>query len=433
MLRFAPSPTGDMHIGNLRVAIFNYIVSKQLNEGLIIRIEDTDKERNIEGKDKEILEILNLFSIEYKSVFYQSENLKYHQKMALQLMTQNKAFACFCSDDKLLELKEESIKKGIAFRYDGFCETLSDETVLNTNAPFTVRLKKPEHNIKFTDLLKGDFEYAPFDVDSFIILRQDKTPTYNYACSVDDMLMDISMVIRGEDHVSNTPKQIHIRESLGYEKEIKYVHLPIILNAQTGKKMSKRDDASSVKWLIDEGFLASAIANYLVLMGNKTPTEIFTLEEAISWFKIENVSKSGARFDIDKLRFINRKHIELLDDMRLSKILGFADNDIGKLAKLYLEEASTIKEIKSKLNNIFSQKSTLEGFEQESQTIKEALKNAPYFENYDDLKDYVVQKTELKGKNLFKPLRYILTGVENGPNLTDIYPFIKNYIGEITK
>ena len=433
MLRFAPSPTGDMHIGNLRVAIFNYIVSKQLNEGLIIRIEDTDKERNIEGKDKEILEILNLFSIEYKSVFYQSENLKYHQKMALQLMTQKKAFACFCSDSKLEELKKESIKKGIAFRYDGFCETLSDETVLNTNAPFTVRLKKPDHNIKFTDLLKGDFEYAPFDIDSFIILRQDKTPTYNYACSVDDMLMDISMVIRGEDHVSNTPKQIHIRESLGYTKEIKYVHLPIILNASTGKKMSKRDDASSVKWLIDEGFLPSAIANYLVLMGNKTPTEIFTLEEAISWFKIENVSKSGAKFDIDKLRFINRKHIELLDDMRLSKILGFADNDIGKLAKLYLEEASTIKEIKVKLNNIFSQKSTLEGFEQESQTIKEVLKNAPYFENYDDLKDYVVQKTELKGKNLFKPLRYILTGVENGPNLTDIYPFIKNYIGEITK
>ena len=433
MLRFAPSPTGDMHIGNLRVAIFNYIVSKQLNEGLIIRIEDTDKERNIEGKDKEILEILNLFSIEYKSVFYQSENLKYHQKMALQLMTQKKAFACFCSDSKLEELKEESIKKGIAFRYDGFCETLSDETVLNTNAPFTVRLKKPDHNIKFTDLLKGDFEYAPFDVDSFIILRQDKTPTYNYACSVDDMLMDISMVIRGEDHVSNTPKQIHIRESLGYTKEIKYVHLPIILNASTGKKMSKRDDASSVKWLIDEGFLPSAIANYLVLMGNKTPTEIFTLEEAISWFKIENVSKSGAKFDIDKLRFINRKHIELLEDMRLSKILGFADNDIGKLAKLYLEEASTIKEIKVKLNNIFSQKSTLEGFEQESQTIKEVLKNSPYFENYDDLKDYVVQKTELKGKNLFKPLRYILTGVENGPNLTDIYPFIKNYIGEITK
>ena len=142
MLRFAPSPTEDMHIGNLRVAIFNYIVSKQLNEDLIIRIEDTDVERNIEGKDKEILEILNLFSIEYKSVMYQSDSLKYHQKMALQLMTQKKAYACFCSDTKLDELKEESIKDGKPFRYDGFCETLSDETVLNTNAPFTVRIKK---------------------------------------------------------------------------------------------------------------------------------------------------------------------------------------------------------------------------------------------------------------------------------------------------
>ena len=433
MLRFAPSPTGDMHIGNLRVAIFNYIVSKQLNEGLIIRIEDTDKARNIEGKDKEILEILNLFSIDYVSVFYQSDNLKYHQKMALQLMTQKKASACFCSDTKLEELKEESIKKGIPFRYDGFCETLSDETVLNTNAPFTVRLKKPDHNIKFTDVLKGDFDYAPFDVDSFIILRQDKTPTYNYACSVDDMLMDISMVIRGEDHVSNTPKQIHIRESLGYTKEIKYVHLPIILNAQTGKKMSKRDDASSVKWLIEQGFLPSAIANYLVLIGNKTPTEIFTLEEAIKWFKIENVSKSGAKFDIDKLRFINRKHIEMLDEMRLSKILGFADENIGKLAKLYLEEASTIKEIKAKLDDIFSVKTTLEGFEEESKKVKEVLQKTSYFESYDDLKNHVTENTALKGKNLFKPLRYILTGVENGPNLADIYPFIKNYIGEIVR
>ncbi|WP_418185589.1 glutamate--tRNA ligase [Aliarcobacter vitoriensis] len=433
MLRFAPSPTGDMHIGNLRVAVFNYIVAKQLNEGLIIRIEDTDKERNIEGKDKEILEILNLFSIEYESLFYQSANLKYHQKMALQLMTEKKAFACFCSDEKLEELKEESIKKGIPFRYDNFCENLSDETVLNTNAPFTVRLKKPEQNIKFTDILKGDFDYAPFDIDSFIILRQDKTPTYNYACSVDDMLMDISIVIRGEDHISNTPKQIHIRNSLGYTKEIKYVHLPIILNAQTGKKMSKRDDASSVKWLIEQGFLPSAIANYLVLMGNKTPTEIFTLEEAIDWFKIENVSKSSAKFDIDKLRFINRKHIEMLDDMRLSKILGFADADIGKLAKLYLEETSTTKEIKSKIDDIFSQKNSLEGFEDEFKIIKESLKNATYFETYDELKNYVVEKTALKGKNLFKPLRFILTGTENGPNLADIYPFIKNYLGEIVR
>ena len=418
MLRFAPSPIEDMNISNLRVAIFNYIVSKQLNEDLIIRIEDIDVERNIEGKDKEIIEILNLFSIEYKSVAHQSDSLKYHQKMALQLMTQKKAYACFCSDSKLDELREESVKDGKPFRYDGFCETLSDDTVLNTNAPFTVRIKEPEKNIKFTD----------FDVDSFIILKQDKTPTYNYACAIDDMIMDISTVIRCENHLFDTPKQIHIRNSLGYTKEIKYIHLPVIVNA-----ISEKDNVISVKYLIEEGFLPSTIANYLVLIGNETPTEIFSLEEAISWFKIENISKDSAKFDIDKLRFINRKHLETIDNLRLSKILGFADTDIGKLGKIFLEEASTIKEIKEKVAPIFAPKTLLPGFEEESLKLKECLKEAPFFDDFEELKKYVSEKTNLKDKNLFKPLRYILTGADNGPNILDIYPLIKNYLGEIVK
>ena len=426
MLRFAPCPTGDMNIENLRIAIFNYIISKQLNEDLIIRIEDIEKERNIDGKDKEILEILNLFSIEYKTVFHQSDSLKYHQKMALQLMTQKKAFACFCSDSKLDELKEESIKNGKTFAYDGFCETLSDDLVLNTNAPFTVRIKKPPYNIKFTDLLKGDFDYTPSDVDSFIILNQDKTPTYNYACAVDDMIMDISIVIRDEKHISNTPKQIHIRESLGYTKEIKYVHLPTISNTQV-------DDSTSVKYLIEEGFLPSAIANYLVLLGNQTPVEIFTLEEAVSWFKIENISKDSVKFDIEKLKFINKKHLEIIDDMRLSKILGFADSDIGKLAKIFLEEVNTIKEIKEKIALIFAPKTSLTDFEEEFTKIKECLQKAPFFNDFEELEKYISNQTNLKGENLAKPLRYVLTGANNGVNISDIYPLIKNYLGEIVK
>jgi glutamyl-tRNA synthetase len=411
-----------MNIENLRVAIFNYIVSKQLNEDLLIRIEDTDKEKNIEGKDKEILEILNLFSIEYKSVVHQSDSLKYHQKIALQFLTQKKAFVCFCSDSKLDELKEESIKNGKTFAYDGFCETLSDETILNTNAPFTIRIKKPEHNIKFSDLLKGKFDCTPDDVDSFIILRQDKTPTYNYACAIDDMITDISTIIRSDEHISDTAKQIFIRESLGYTKEIKYIHLPIIL-----------DDVNSVKWLIDEGFLPSAIANYLVLMGNETPTEIFTLEEAISWFKIENISKDPTNFDIEKLKFINKKHLETMDDMRLSKILGFADTDIGKLAKIFLEEASTIKEIKEKIAQIFAPKSSYDGFEEEFSKVKECLQKAPFFNDFEELKKYISEQTNLKDENLLKPLKYLLTGSTDGVNILDIYPFIKNYLGEIVR
>jgi glutamyl-tRNA synthetase len=426
LLRFAPSITNDMNIDNLRVAIFNYIVSKQLNEDLVIRIDDTDKEKNIDGKDKEILEILNLFSIEYKNVVYQSDSLKYHQKIAMQLLTQKKAFVCFCGDEKLEELKEKAIKEGKQFTYDGFCENLSDEAVLEVNAPFTVRIKKPESNIKFTDLLNGNFDYTPLSVDSFIILRHDKTPTYNYACAIDDMLMDISMVIRGKDNLSNTPKQIHIRNSLSYDKEIKYVHIPTVLNTQNS-------DLNSVKYLIDEGFLPSAIANYLVLLGSETPKEIFTLEEAISWFKIENISKNEQNFDIQKLKLINKKHLETIDDMRLSKILGFADTDIGKLGKIFLEESSTINEIKDNIKLIFASKTTCKDFEIEFEKVKECLKSAPYIDNFEELKEYITKHTDLKDNSLLKPLTYILTGRDSGLDISNIYPLIKNYLGEIIK
>lgn len=423
MLRFALSPTGDMHIGNLRVAIISYILSKQSNEPLLVRIDDTEKNKNIEGKEKEILEILSLFSIDYANAVYQSENLKYHQKLAMQLMGQKNAFACFCGDEKLKELEEKAKSKGKVYSYDGFCETLSDETVLNCNAPFTVRIKKPENSISFTDSLQGEFEYKPYEVDYFYILTHDKSPTYNYACAIDDMLSNISTVVRGEEHLLNTARQIHIRNCLNYDKEINYIHLKNIKNAEE----------NPVKNFITEGFLPSAIANYLVLLGNETPSEIFSLEEAIEWFDIEKISKDEIKFDIEKLREINKKHLEMIDDLRLSKILGFADSDIGKLGKLFLEEACTIKEIKSKLEPIFAPKSTCVGFEEQFVEIKVCLNDAPYFDDFNDLKAYIMDKTGLEGENLSKPLACILTGRENGPDLSKIYVLIKNYLGEIVK
>ncbi len=431
MLRFAPSPTGDMHIGNLRVALINHILSKQLNEELLIRIEDTDKKRNIDGKEKEILELLTLFSVNFTRVVHQSENLKYHSQMAMKLLLDKKAFNCFCSDEALEIDREKAKADKLPYRYSGFCETISNEAKFECNAPFTVRIQKPLNSIKFTDAIKGDFNYKPFDVDSFIILRQDKTPTYNFACAVDDMLFDISTIIRGEDHISNTPKQIHIRESLGYTKEITYAHLPMILNMETGQKMSKRDNASSIKWLIDEGFLPVAISNYIILLGYNPPTEIFTLEEAESWFDINKISRSSAKFDIQKLKFINREHIKIMDELRLSKILGYADKDIGKLAKIYIEECDTINEIKSRLTNIFTDKDNLENFEAEFKLLKECLEKAPYIDEINDLKEYITQQTGLEDEKLFTPLRYALTGAINGPNLSGIYPLIKNYLGEI--
>lgn len=430
MLRFAPSPTGDMHIGNLRVALFNYIVAKQRGEELIVRIEDTDKERNIEGKDQEILEILALFGIEYSQTMYQSENVRFHSAMALQLLHEKKAFNCFCTPTILETKREAAVAQKKAYRYDGTCHNLPAELVIDNMNPFTVRLLKPSGPIATEDHIKGKISFNADEVDSFIIMRQDKTPTYNFACAVDDMLSDISLVIRGEDHMSNTPKQIHIRKSLGYEKNIEYAHLPIILN-ELGKKMSKRDDASSVKWLLEEGYLPSAISNYLILIGNKVPTEIFTIEEALEWFKIENIAKAPARFDIDKLKFINREHLKRMDAKEISRYVGFADEEIGNLAHLYLEEAGTTKELKAKIKTIFNPKIIPEEFLESSSILKETIKKAPYFETYDEFKTYISKESGLKGKYLFKSLRLLLTGAEHGPDIAEIYKYLKNYIAEI--
>jgi len=432
MLRFAPSPTGDMHIGNLRVALFNYLVSQQKEENLIVRIEDTDKERNIEGKDKEILDLLDLFGIKYSQVIYQSQNYRFHSAMALQLMHDKKAFSCFCSPEWLEKKRQEAKDAKKAYRYDDACANLPDELVLDNINPFTIRIKKPNKTIVIKDHIKGEVSFKPDDVDSFIIMRQDKTPTYNFACAVDDMLSDISLVIRGEDHMSNTPKQDHIRTALNYDKKIQYAHLPIILN-DNGKKMSKRDDASSVKWLLAEGYLPSAIANYLILIGNKPPCEIFTLQDAIKWFDLSKISKSPARFDLNMLKHINKEHLKTLDAKELSRYVGFADAEIGELARVYLEEAGTTKELKSKITPIFAKKEIPQEFQESAKIMAETIKNAPYFEEYDDFKKYIMKESGLKGKNFFKPLRYLLTGVGHGPDVAQIYKYLKNYIGGIVK
>ncbi len=435
MLRFAPSPTGDMHIGNLRVALMNYIVAKQKNDGFILRIEDTDKERNIEGKEKEIEEILKKFAIVADQTFYQSEGLGRHQKFAVDLVEKGQAFICTCTPDELEADREKAKSQKRAYRYSGKCLSMSKEEierVKKDNIPFVIRIKKSKSDISFTDKIKGEITMSPDDIDSFVILRADGTPTYNFACACDDMTMGVDFVIRGEDHLSNTPKQIHIRKSLGYESDIKYAHLPIILN-EDGKKMSKRDDASSVKWLLEQGFLPDAIINYLLLLGNKTPTEVFNLPEAIEWFDIKNISKSPAKFDLNMLRHLNREHLARIDDKELSKIFGFADSEIGKLAKLYLEEASIINELDSKIKAIFSPKDCSGEWGEEMKIIADVIPNAPITKDFNEFKSYIMKETGLKGKKLFKPLRILMSGAEHGPELSDLYPLISSYITEVAK
>ncbi|WP_297883310.1 glutamate--tRNA ligase [uncultured Campylobacter sp.] len=433
MYRFAPSPTGDMHIGNLRAAIFNYICSLQDKSGFILRIEDTDTARNIEGKDQEIIEILKRFGISWQSLYYQSKNLKFHQQFAAKLLSEKKAFCCFCSEEELEAKKQAAKDAGEAYRYDGHCEHLSDEEVLGCDKPFTIRLKKPDHALEFTDAIKGRIAFEPQNIDSFVIMRADKTPTYNFACACDDMMQGVSFVIRGEDHVSNTPKQNWIRQSLGYEGEIKYAHLPIILNSE-GKKMSKREDSSSVKWLLQSGYLPEAIANYLILLGNKTPREVFSMDEAVEFFDIAKISKSPAKFDEDKLAFINREHIKRASEQRLAELFEL-ESRFAPLIKFYTQEASLIPQIKEKIAAIYSAKDIPQEWAAQAQALREAILNllssngAPM--EFNDFKAALSQATSLKGKSLFMPLRFLLTGAPHGPELSELYPLIRADLKEI--
>ena len=425
MLRFAPSPTRDMHIDDLRVALFNYIVAQQREEDFIVRMEDTDKKRNIEGKDQEFLDLLALFDIEYSQIIYQSENVRFHAAMALQLIHEKKAFSCFCSPAWIGKKQKEAETANKAYRYDDACRNLPAELVIDNTNPFTIRINRPEETITIEDKIQGRVSSDPESIDSFMIMNQDKTPRYNFSSAVDDMLNDISMIVRSEEHINNTPKQIHIRNSLGYEKQIEYAHLPRLQN--------KESDSSNVKWLLGEGYLPEAISNYLISIGNETPKEIFTMSEATDWFDLNSVSSSPTHFDIDMLKRINKEHLKNLDAKELSRYVGFADAEIGELARVYLKDVNTTKELKAKIAPIFAERNIPEAFIDQTATLAAVIKKAPYFEVYEDFKNYLLKESDIEEENLLKPLRILFTNSEDGPDLAQIYKYLKNYLGEIVK
>ncbi|MBD3841722.1 MAG: glutamate--tRNA ligase [Campylobacterales bacterium] len=426
MLRFAKNTSSDLDLNNLRVAILNYVVSKQRSEELLIRIDDTDKESTIEGKEKEILEILDLFSIEYKRVVAQSENIKYHTGMAMKLLLDKKGFNCFCSEEALEQDKQKALQNNQHYSYSGFCLTISDETKFHCNAPFVVRLKKPEYKVVFKDQLRGDLEFEPYEVDSIIMLKHDKTPTHDFASGVDDMLYDISCVIQEEDELFNTPKQIHIRKSLGYDKKIEYIHIPkIVTNNHT--------DSLLVNSLIQQGFLPVAIVNYLMVLGYETPKEIFTLEDAVKWFDISKLSLKNEIFDFKRLCAINNEHLKQIDDLRLSKLLGYADEDLGKVAKVYLQKYDTLVQLKEKIDNIFAVKPIPQASQEQILQVKECIQGAPFMPELETLVKYIEAKTALSKEVVEKSLGYLITAEEDSIDLGQIYVYIRNYLGEIVK
>jgi len=413
MLRFASSPTGDMHIGDLRIAILNYLVAQQKNESFIVRIEDRDKEKMIEGKDTEIMQILEKFALPHASVFHQSEHLRMHQTLAIQLLKEKKAFICLCSEEAHTDA------------YSGRCIDASHDVdaLKKEKIPFVIRMKQPTAPIAYDDMIQGERVATPQEVDDFVILGEDGIPSYNFACACDDMLSGVNFIICQENHLLDTPRQKHIKAQLGYEEETRYAHLPAILHTES---------ESSVIWLFEQGFIPNAIINYLLILGNmETPQEIFTLPEAIEWFSLEALCPSSVTFDLERLRSINKEHLKRMDDKALSSLFGFADADVGKLVKLYLEEVSTINELALKIRPIFAPK-VLEGEEKEKmQILQKLIENAPMIATFDAFKLSLIQQSGLEEQALLQPLRILLTGSEYGPELSLIYPLIKPYLLEV--
>lgn len=425
MLRFAPTPTGDFLLGDLRIALLTYIVAKQRGEEFIVRFDDLDQTKGSDEQDNEILDILSLFNLTYSQVLHQTQHLRFYSAMALQLLHEKKAFSCFCSKEWLEKKRQEAQEAHKPYLYDDACRNLPAELVIDNENPFSVRVTRADKDIVVDDLLQNPLTFAADELDSFKIMNYDKTPTYNFAAAVDDMLNDISFIVRDLSKSSLTPKQEHIRDALAYEKKITYLHLSPL--------QSSPEQNISIKWFFEQGYLPSAILNYLVSLGFDGDQEIFTIEDAIAFFDLEKLQNTPLFFDIEKLNKINKMHLLKLDPKELSRYVGFADTDIGNLARLFLEKICTTKELKAKIEPIFSKRNTPEDIKEEVEAIIAALQNAPYFEHYEDFLHHVIQKTQLTQEQLEKPLRFVLINSDDSVDLAQVYQYLKNYLGEIIK
>ena len=317
-VRFAPSPTGYLHLGNARVAIFNYLFARHNGGKLILRIEDTDRERSTKEFEESIVEDLRWLGIDWDEFYRQSERFDIYREYAERLLREGRAYECFCTPEDLEREREEAEKKGIPYRYSGKCRDLSNEErkrLKEKGVSYTVRLRvPPNRDVSFKDRLRGFVSINTDDFGDFIIVRSDGSPTYNFVVVIDDALMGVTHVIRGEDHLSNTPKQILIYEAFGFSIP-EFIHLPVILG-EDRSKLSKRHGAVSVRNYREEGYVPEALFNYLATLGwnPSEEREIFTKEELIRMFNIDDISKAPAVFNREKLKWMSGIYIrEVLD------------------------------------------------------------------------------------------------------------------------
>lgn len=457
-VRFAPSPTGYLHVGGLRTALYNYLFAKRNNGTFVLRIEDTDRNRFVEGAVENLINALNWAGLNFDEgpetggeygPYMQSQRLDIYKKYADELIEKGKAYYCFCTPERLKTLKEDQEKLKLPqAKYDKHCLHLSKEEVqknLSEGLPRVVRLNvEQNHTIKFDDIIREHVEFDSNNVDDQVLIKSDGYPTYHLANVVDDHLMKITHVIRGEEWLSSTPKHVLLYDAFGWERPI-FAHLPLLLNPDRSK-LSKRQGDVAVEDYRDKGFLKDALVNFVALLGWNAgdDREFYYMNELINSFSLERVNKAGAVFDLQKLNWLNAEHLrkksnqELLlllkDEIQKSKFKDriYSDDFLSLIIDAMRERVSFVKEFIDNCTYFYEApteyeaKSIEKNWKPETPEYLKKLKEAFASLNNPAKEDYEHSLTEVsenvnagKGK-LIHPLRLAVSGQSTGPGMFDL-------------
>jgi nondiscriminating glutamyl-tRNA synthetase len=459
-VRFAPAPTGLLHIGNARTALFNFLFAKRHQGTLILRIEDTDLERSTDTSIDRIMEDLKWLGISWDEgpdrdgphgPYRQTQRLSTYREFAEGLFREGKGYKCFCSEERLEKLRKEQLSKGKMPRYDGRCRSLSGEEIAKMESSGlrpVLRFHVGRGSILFEDLIHGKMSFDAAGIGDFIIVRSDGMAAYNFACVIDDHLMHITHVIRGEDHLSNTPRQILLYQALGWQPPV-FAHHPLILGPDRSP-LSKRHGATAVSQYREEGFLPEALENYLVLLGWTPPSgqETLPLERMVTEFSIENISRSAPIYNRKKLEWLNSFYIREKEEGRLSELLipylEKAGIRIDQVDRQRLSQTSVVlkenlvvlSQVEEYLGIFFDEKFS---FEDGAKAILQDPRNREtlhsvlslledaseiIWDGHTSLLSQLEKKTGRKGKDLYAPLRAAVTGKTKGPELVKTLPLL---------
>ncbi|OEH93166.1 glutamate--tRNA ligase [Bacillus solimangrovi] len=458
-VRYAPSPTGHLHIGNARTALFNYLFARSRNGKFIIRVEDTDKKRNIEGGEESQLKYLKWLGIDWdESIdvggeygpYRQSERNDLYEKYYTELLEKGLAYKCYCTEEELEAEREEMRANGQMPRYSGKCRHLTDEqreALAKEGREPSIRFAVLEDKVyRFKDIVKDEVSFESNTIGDFVIVKKDGTPTYNFAVAVDDYLMKITHVLRGDDHISNTPKQMMIYEALGWETPI-FGHMTLIVNEER-KKLSKRDESiiQFIEQYAELGYLPEALFNFIGLLGWSPvgEEELFTREQFIEIFDPERLSTSPAVFDTKKLEWMNNQYVkekslEEIVELSLPHLVAanrlpeeMSEEQAGwarELVALYHEQMSYGAEIVPLTEMFFKEEIEYDdeakavlAEEQVTEVLRQFASQLEGLENYEasQIKKAIKEtqkSTGQKGKKLFMPIRVAVTGQTHGPEL----------------